>query len=157
MSNARLYQTQSHCTYTCQYHLVWTPKYRGKVLSDRYIKQELKRIFKMVCQWKGFTIHAWHVGDDHIHLFVSIPPKYSVAYALAVIKGKSSAWLRKKTNKFPQGALWERGYFVSTVGVNEQAVRQYVNNQHLHHSEMKQLSILERMAGVARKDKSHRP
>jgi putative transposase len=127
------------------------------VLSDRYIKQELKRIFKMVCQWKGFTIHAWHVGDDHIHLFVSIPPKYSVAYALAVIKGKSSAWLRKKTNKFPQGALWERGYFVSTVGVNEQAVRQYVNNQHLHHSEMKQLSILERMAGVARKDKSHRP
>ena len=86
MSNGWLYAQPSHCTYTCQYHLVWTPKYRGKVLAEKYIKQELKRIFKMICAWKGFTVHAWHIGDEHIHLFVSIPPKYSVAYALAVIK-----------------------------------------------------------------------
>ena len=145
MSNARLYQTQSHCTYTCQYHLVWTPKYRGKVLSDRYIKQELKRIFKLICRWKGFTIHAWHVGDEHIHLFVSIPPKYSVAYALALIKGKSSAWLKKKTNKFPTGPLWERGYFASTVGVNEQAIRNYVQNQQHHQVAMQQTSLLDKM------------
>ena len=145
MPNGRLYSTQSHCTYTCQYHLVWTPKYRGKVLSDKYIKQEMKRIFKMICQWKSFSIHAWHIGDDHIHLFVSIPPKYSVAYALAVLKGKSSAWIKKKTNKFPQGTLWERGYFVSTVGVNEMAIKQYVDNQHLHHTEMKQASLLDKV------------
>ncbi len=145
MSNARLYLTQSHATYTCQYHLVWTPKFRGKVLADRYIKQELKRIFKMICQWKGFTIHAWHIGDDHLHLVVSIPPKYSVAYALAVLKGKSSAWIKKKTNKFPPGTLWERGYFVSTIGVDEVAVRRYVDNQHQHHSELKQLSILDKV------------
>jgi REP element-mobilizing transposase RayT len=56
MSNGRLYAQQSHCTYTCQYHLVWTPKYRGKVLAEKYIKQELKRIFKMICAWKGFTV-----------------------------------------------------------------------------------------------------
>ncbi|MEA3249265.1 MAG: transposase [Patescibacteria group bacterium] len=65
MSNTRLYRTQSHCTYTCKYHLVWTPKWRGRALADRYIKAELKRIFKMVCGWKGFVIHAWHVGDDY--------------------------------------------------------------------------------------------
>ena len=145
MSNGRLYGTQSHCTYTCQYHLVLTPKFRGKVLADKYIKQELKRIFKMICQWKGFTVHAWHIGDDHLHLFVSIPPKYSVAYALAILKGKSSAWIKKKTNKFQPGTLWERGYFVSTVGVNEMTVKRYVENQHLHHTEMKQLSLIDKV------------
>jgi len=145
MSNGWLYAQPSHCTYTCQYHLVWTPKYRGKVLAEKYIKQELKRIFKMICAWKGFTVHAWHIGDEHIHLFVSIPPKYSVAYALAVIKGKSSAWLKKKTNKFPPGALWERGYFVSTVGVDAIAIKRYVDNQHLHHAELKQLSFIDKV------------
>lgn len=144
MSNAHLYQTQSHCTYTCQYHLVWTPKYRGKVLADRYIKQELKRIFKMIFEWKGFTIHAWHVGDDHAHLFVTIPPKYSVSYAMAIIKGKSSAWIKKKTKKLPE-TVWERGYFVSTVGVNEQAVKRYVENQHLHHGEFKQAGLFDKV------------
>ncbi len=145
MSNARLYQALSHCTYTCQYHLVWTPKYRGKVLADRYIKQELKRIFKMIFKWKGFIGHAWHIGDDHIHLFITIPPKYSVSYAMAILKGKSSAWIKKKTKKFPNGTLWERGYFVSTVGVNEQAVMSYVQNQHTHHAELKQLSLIDRV------------
>jgi len=145
MSNGRLYAQQSHCTYTCQYHLVWTPKYRGKVLAEKYIKQELKRIFKMICAWKGFTVHAWHIGDEHIHLFVFIPPKYSVAYALAVMKGKSSAWLKKKTNKFSPGTLWERGYFVSTVGVDAIAIKRYVDNQHLHHAELKQLSFIDKV------------
>src|SRR5581483_2822645 len=94
MTNGRIYQL-SNCTYLCRYHLVWTSKYRGKVLADRYIKQELKRIFRLICRWKGYTIHAWHVGDEHIHLFVSIPPKFSVSYAMAILKGKSSAWIKK--------------------------------------------------------------
>ena len=131
MANRRVYQL-SHCTYVCQYHLVWTPKYRGKVLADKYIKQELKRIIKLICAWKGFPIHAWHIGDEHIHLFLTIPPKYSVSYAVAIIKGKSSAWLKKQTKKFPKGTLWNRGYFISTVGVNELVVKRYVENQ-MHH------------------------
>ena len=145
MSNARLYRTQSHCTYTCRYHLVWTPKWRGKVLADRFIKAELKRIFKMVCRWKGFVIHAWHVGDDHVHLYVEVPPKHSVSYAVQVIKGKSSAWLRKKTKKLPPGPLWERGYFVSTVGVSEMAVKRYVDSQHVHHAEATQMSLIDKV------------
>ena len=72
MANRRVYQL-SHCTYVCQYHLVWTPKYRGKVLEDKYIKQKFKRISKLICEWKGFPIHAWHIGDEHIHLFITIP------------------------------------------------------------------------------------
>lgn len=145
MTNARLYQQQSHATYTCQYHIVWTPKYRGKVLADKYIKQELKCLFKMVCRWKGFAIHAWHVGDDHIHLVLTIPPKYSVAYAVALIKGKSSSWIKKKTTKFPQGTLWNRGYFVSTVGVDEIAVKRYVTDQSHHQTELKQSSLFEKL------------
>lgn len=134
MANRRVYQL-SHCTYVCQYHLVWTPKYRGKVLEDKYIKQELKRIIKLICEWKGFPIHAWHIGDEHIHLFITIPPTYSVSYAVAIIKGKSSAWLKKQTKKFPKGTLWNRGYFISTVGINELVVKRYVENQRHHQKE----------------------
>jgi len=140
MSNGRMYQL-SHCTYVCKYHLVWTVKYRGKVLADKYIKQELKRIFKLICKWKGFQIYAWHVGDEHVHLYLSVPPKYSVAYAAAVIKGKSSAWLKKKTKKFPLGSLWSAGYFVSTIGLNEFVIKRYVENQQHHQADLVQRKI----------------
>jgi putative transposase len=131
MSNRRLYQLD-HCTWRCIFHLVWTPRYRGKVLADKYIKTELKRIFKLILQWKGFGLEGWHVGDEHIHLVLIIPPKYSVAYAVQVIKGKSSAWLKKKTKQFPPGPFWARGYFVSTIGLDEHQVRNYVANQQHH-------------------------
>jgi len=128
MSNDRLYNL-SHCSYLCQYHLVWCPKYRGKVMADTFIKQEIKRIFKTIAQWKGLTIRSWHIGDEHIHLYFDILPRYSVAYILCVLKGKSSAWLKKKTKKFPPDTLWQRGYFVSTLGINEMAIRRYIENQ----------------------------
>ena len=138
MANARIYHL-SHCTYICQYHLVWTPKFRGNVLSDNYIKTELKRIFKMICKWKGFTILAWHVGDEHIHIYLTIPPKYSVAYAVSIIKGKSSAWIKKKTKKFPDGTLWARGYFISTIGLNHMAVKRYIENQQKYQKDLQTL------------------
>lgn len=140
MTNKRLYQLE-HCTYVCTYHLVWTPKWRGKVLTDVYIKQELKRLFKMICRWKGFGIAGLHIGDDHIHMIVVIPPKYSVAYAVQILKGKSSSWIKKKTKKFPKGTLWERGYYVSTIGLDEHMVRNYVANQHVHHRDVQQLPL----------------
>ena len=138
MSNGRLY-TLDHCTYQCQYHIVWISKYRRKILADRYIKAELKRIFKMIAKWKGFVILAWHIGDEHIHLYIAIPPKYSIAYALSILKGKSSAWIKKKTKKLPRGPLWARGYFVSTVGGNQEAIKRYVENQHHHQVSMPKL------------------
>lgn len=127
----RLYQ-QTHATWVCDYHIVWCPKYRGGVLGDRYIKQELMRMFKYIAKWKELHIHAWHVGDDHIHLFLSIPPKYSVAYVIQVLKGKTSMWVKKKTKKFRQGPFWSRGYFVSTIGTNEHQIRNYIKNQDHH-------------------------
>lgn len=131
MANRRLYQ-QTHATWVCDYHIVWCPKYRGKVLGHSHTKQELKRMIRYIAKWKGLKIHAWHIGEEHIHLYVSIPPKYSVAYTVQVLKGKTSMWLKKKTKRFPQGTLWSRGYFVSTVGLNEHQTRNYINDQSHH-------------------------
>ena len=100
-------------------------------MADKYIKAELKRIFKQICKWKGFKLYQWHIGDEHIHLYISIPPKYSVSYAMSILKGKSSTWIKKKTKKIPRGTFWARGYFVSTIGIDEHAIRQYIEN-HRH-------------------------
>ena len=139
MTNGKLYNL-SHCSYHCEYHLVWVPKYRGKVLADTYIKQELKRIFNSICKWKKFELKQWHVGDEHIHLYISIPPKYSISYALTILKGKSSAWIKKKTKKLPKGSLWARGYYVTTLGINEHQIRNYIKNQ--QHHQVKQNILL---------------
>ena len=108
-------------------------------MADKYIKAELKRIFKQIAKWKGFTIYAWHIGDDHIHLHISIPPKHSISYAVCLIKNKSSSWIKKKTKKIPKGSFWARGYFVTTIGVDEEIVRKYVMNQQHHQVEMPKL------------------
>ena len=128
MSKGRLYQL-SHCLYYCRFHLVWIPKYRNRVMAPTVIKQELRRIFKQIAKWKGFEIHSWHIGDEHLHLYITIPPKYSVSYAVSILKGKSSAWIKKKNKKIPKGTFWCRGYFVSTIGVSEEAIRKYIENQ----------------------------
>lgn len=138
MYNSRLYQL-SHCTYTCNYHLVFCPRYREKVLADNYIKQELQRIFKQIAKWKAFKIHAWHIRDDHVHLYFTIPHKYSVSYSVGILKGKSSAWIKKKTKKIPQGSLWCTGYYITTTGLNEIAVKRYVENQQHHQVTMPKL------------------
>ena len=139
-TNGRLYQL-SHCTYICRYHIVWCTRYRDKVMADKYIKLELKRIFKLICRWKKFSILAWHVGDEHVHLYLAIPPKFSIAYAVCVLKAKSSTWLKKKTKKFPKGSFWSRGYFVSTIGINEFAVKTYIQNQSYHRVELPRLPL----------------
>ena len=100
--NRRLYQLD-HTTWVCDYHFVWCPKYRGKVLQDTYIKNNLKKMFKFIAKWKGLHIHAWHIGDEHIHLHISIPPKYSVSYIVQILKGKSSSWIKKKNKKVSKG------------------------------------------------------
>jgi putative transposase len=131
MSNGRLYRL-SHSIYCCRYHLVWTPKYRGHVMSSSYIKLEFSRIFKLIANWKGFIIHEIHIADDHIHIYITIPPKFSIAYAVSILKGKSSAWIKKKNKKIPPGTFWCRGYFVSTIGISETAIRKYIQNQEKH-------------------------
>lgn len=136
----KLYHLE-HCTYLCQYHIVWTPKYRGKVLVSKYIKAEIRRILKMICKWKQIKIKAWHIGDEHIHLYLIIPPKYSASYIVGLLKTKSSYWLKKKNKKIPQGPFWCRGYFVTTIGINEIAIKTYINTQERKRSAQPQLQL----------------
>ncbi len=125
-------RTLSHSFYECKYHIVFTPKYRGRVLVGQ-VSTEVRRIIRQVCKWKGFEILEGHICSDHIHLVLVIPPKHSVSYAMSIIKGKSSAWIKKKNKKYKalcsKESLWARGYFVSTVGVDEDIIRRYVRYQ----------------------------
>ena len=133
MSQKRTIRTLSHCFYDCKYHIVFTPKYRGKVLKNDHIKQEVKRLIALICKWKKFELLETNIQEDHVHLCLIIPPRHSVSYTMSVIKGKSSAWI-KKTNKktknlSDKGSFWARGYFVSTIGIDEFIIRRYIRHQ----------------------------
>ena len=137
----RTIRTLSHCFYDCKYHIVWTPKYRGKILKDNYTKQEVARIIKIVCKWKGFEVMELNIQDDHIHAIFLVSPRYSISYTMQIIKGKSSTWIKKKNKKIDklchQGSLWARGYFVSTIGIDEHIINRYVKHQS-HHNQLEQ-------------------
>lgn len=136
-SNKRTIRTLSHCFYDLKYHIVWTPKYRGRVLKTDKIKSELFRIFNQICKWKHWEIIQLSIQEDHIHMCLILTPRDSVSYAMSIIKGKSSAWLKKKIKRvsglYERQSLWARGYFVSTIGIDEYIVRRYVKHQDKHH------------------------
>ena len=132
----RVIKTLTHCFYDCKYHIVWTPRYRGKILKNEYVKQELERIIKLICKWKNYELIELNIQDDHIHMCLIFSPKYSISYVMSIMKGKTSAWI-KKTNKkvkslSDKGSLWARGYFVSTIGIDEYIIRRYVKHQTSH-------------------------
>lgn len=130
-------RTLNHSYYDCKYHIVFTPKYRWKVFESKYIKEEIRRIIKLVCQWKWIEILEWHVSVDHIHMVIIIPPKHSVSYVMSIIKWKSSTWIKKKNKnlklKCKQWSFWARWYFVSTVWIDDLIIRRYVRHQDKHH------------------------
>jgi putative transposase len=145
----RTIRTLAHCFYDLKYHLAWTPKYRGKVLASTKVKNELKRIFESICRWKHREIIGLSIQDDHIHFCILTTPKDSVSYVMQILKGKSSAWLKKKvwrqSNLYERHSLWARGYFVSTIGIDEHIIRRYVRHRH-HHNQVDQLSLFEKLA-----------
>lgn len=146
----RTIRTLSHCFYDLKYHIVWTPQYRGKVLAAITIQQELRRIFESICKWKHWEIIELNIQSDHIHLCILLTPRDSVSYAMQIIKGKSSAWIKKKIKReqglYERHSLWARGYFASTIGIDEFIIRRYVKHQH-HHNEVDQPSLFGSMEG----------
>ena len=144
----RTIRTLSHCFYDLKYPLVWAPKYRGKVLANEKVKGELRRIFETICKWKHWEIIELNMQDDHIHLCLLATPRDSVSYAMQILKGKSSAWLKKKIKRvsglYEKQSLWARGYFVSTIGLDEHLIRRYVRHQY-HHNQTDQPSLFEKL------------
>lgn len=147
-SNKRTIRTLSHCFYDLKYHLVWTPKYRGKVLGDEKVKNELRRTFETIAKWKHWEVIELNIQLDHIHLVLLATPRDSVSYIMQTMKGKSSAWMKKKIKRahglYDKSSLWARGYFVSTIGIDEYIIRRYVKHQH-HHNQTDQPSLFAKL------------
>ncbi len=124
------YKKLSHVVYKCDYHIVWTPKYRYGVLFGE-VKSLVENDIRMLCDRKSVEVTELNVRIDHVHVVVSIPPKISVSTLMGTLKGKLAIKLFKSYPKLKQkpywgNHFWSRGYFVTTVGVDEEIIRRYV-------------------------------
>ena len=122
----------AHTKWMCKYHIVITPKYRRKIIYNK-LKGDIVEIIKDLCKWKGVEIIEGKAMIDHIHLLVSIPPKMSVSSFMGYLKGKSALMVFDRhanlKYKFGNRHFWSRGYYVSTVGMNEATIAKYVREQ----------------------------
>ena len=136
----------SHTKWLCKYHIVFTPKYRRKIIFNQY-KESLRDIIKLLCSYKGVEIIEGHLMKDHVHLLVSIPPKMSVSSFMGYLKGKSALMMFDKHSnlkyKFGNRHFWAEGYYVSTVGLNEATIAKYIKEQESHDIAMDKLSVKE--------------
>jgi len=126
------WQSQAHVKWECLYHVVIVPKYRRKIFFGKR-RKEIGEMLRPLCRQKGIGLLEGNAMSDHIHMVLSIPPKYSVAMTLGYLKGKSAVHILRNLTK-TQGTLfgrefWARGYCVSTVGVDEERIRAYVREQ----------------------------
>jgi putative transposase len=139
-------QSLSHTTYNCKYHLVFAPKYRRQIIYGK-LKHDIGVILRTLCERKGIDLIEAEACPDHIHMLVSIPPKYSVAQVMGYLKGKSTLMIfeRHANLKYKYGnrVFWARGYFVDTVGKNEKKIKEYIANQLQEDRMYDQLSLKE--------------
>ena len=136
----------AHTKWMCKYHIIFTPKFRRKVIYNQY-KQSIKEIILALCKYKGVEIIEGHLMPDHIHMLVSIPPKISVASFMGYLKGKSALMIFERhanlKYKFGNRHFWSEGYYVSTVGLNEATIRKYIRDQEKQDQIKDKLSLKE--------------
>lgn len=134
----------SHTKYDCKYHVVFIPKYRRKSLFNE-LRKHLGLVFRSLAEQKECRIEEGHTQPDHVHMLISIPPKHSVAHVVGYIKGKSAIYVARvflgRRSNFEGQHFWARGYYVSTVGRDEQAVREYIRNQEQEDRRMDQMKL----------------
>jgi putative transposase len=138
------YQSLSHTKWECKYHVVFMPKYRRKVLYGQ-VRQALGEVFRELARQKESTIEEGHLQADHVHMLLSIPPKDAVAQGVGYVKGKSAIYIARtyggRLRNFLGEHFWARGYFVSTVGRDEEAVRRYIRAQEAEDRRLEQLEL----------------
>ncbi|MFC1895125.1 IS200/IS605 family transposase [Thermodesulfobacteriota bacterium] len=122
----------AHTVWECKYHIIWVPKNRRKVVYGK-LKKDIGQVLRRLCEYKQIEVIEGTACADHIHIFVSMPPKFSVSTVVGYLKGKSTMILFEKYSSlrrnFRGHHFWARGYYVSTVGLDEQKVRKYIKNQ----------------------------
>ena len=136
----------AHTKWECKYHIVFAPKYRRQIIYGK-IKADIGQMLRKLCEYKGIEIIEAEACKDHIHMLVTIPPKYSVAQIMGYLKGKSSLMIFEKyvnlKYKYGNRHFWCRGYYVSTVGANKKAIQEYIKNQLQEDYSDDQMSIKE--------------
>ena len=136
----------AHTKWECKYHIVFAPKYRRQIIYGK-IKADIGQMLRKLCEYKGIEIIEAEACKDHIHMLVTIPPKYSVAQIMGYLKGKSSLMIFEKyvnlKYKYGNRHFWCRGYYVSTVGANKKAIQEYIRNQLQEDYSDDQISIKE--------------
>ena len=141
----RLIESLSHTRWECKYHVVFIPKYRKKVIFGQ-IRKELGDVFRRLARQKDSEIEEGHLMSDHVHMMISIPPKYAVSQVIGFIKGKSAihiarVYAGRKRNYVGQH-FWARGYFASTVGRDEQVIREYIRHQEAEDRRIDQMRLM---------------
>ncbi len=129
---ANINHSLSHTKWLCKYHVVFTPKYRRKIINNQY-RESLKEIIKTLCGYKGVEILEGHMMPDHVHLLLSIPPSISISSFMGYLKGKSSLMIYEKypelKYKYRNREFWCRGYYVDTAGKNAKKIQEYIQKQ----------------------------
>lgn len=141
------FQKASHVLWCCQYHIVWTPKYRFRILRNNVGKEVYKQI-RISSEQLGIEVVELNVQIDHVHLLVKVPSRLSISHVIGHLKGKTALRLFSKfpylrKNKLWGNHFWARGYCVDTVGINEEMIRKYVKYQEKHEVEESQLPLKE--------------
>ena len=139
-------QSLSHTSWECKYHVVWIPKYRRKAIYDQ-LRKYLGSAFKDLAAQKESQILEGHLRPDHVHMLISIPPKYAVSQVVGFIKGKSAIHIARNftghRKNFTGQHFWARGYYVSTVGTDEATIREYIKQQEQEDRRLDQLNMFE--------------
>ena len=140
----REWQSQSHVRWYCRYHVVFVPKYRRKSIFGQ-LRKGIGQIFRDLCRQHGVELLEGHALRDHVHMCLSVPPKFSIANTVGFLKGKSAIQIHRrylgKTRNFTGFHFWARGYCVSTVGLDEEMVRAYIRNQEDEEKRLEQLTL----------------
>jgi len=135
----------SHSRWECKYHIVFIPKYRRKILFGE-IRRELGETFRSLARRKESEVLEGHLMRDHVHMLISIPPKYAVAQVVGFIKGKSAIHIARtfagKKRNYVGEHFWACGYYVSTVGRDEEQIRKYIRHQEDEDKRIDQLKLL---------------
>jgi REP-associated tyrosine transposase len=136
-------ESLSHTVWDCKYHVVFLPKCRRKVLHGK-LREYLGKVFRALARQRESEIEEGHLMPDHVHTLISIPPKYSVAQVMGFLKGRSAIYVARNflgKHTMRGHSLWARGYYVSTVGRDEEASREYIRKQEAEDQRLEQLQL----------------
>lgn len=138
------YQSLSHTKWDCKYHVIFIPKYRRRALYGQ-LRRHVGEVFRKLAEQKESRIEEGHLMPDHVHMMIAIPPKYAVSQVVGFIKGKSAIHLARsyaeRSRNFVGQHFWARGYFVSTVGRDEEVIREYIRQQEEEDKRLDQMQL----------------